>query len=237
MADFNPREHLVTWEAKKQVGGRWITQTVEYLPTKWRIVWFRGEHPKGRIVPEVLSHDDGGALVKATVTTEDDLQGIGHAYISSQSFSRAVEKAETQAIGRALAMLGYGTEFAIEFDNDEGPNLDNYPDTPVERPREAPEPRKPASNPEPQAQPAEGDSVDSGSPDPNGNLSPKRIHALTERIAKTTFNDAALKKWLVNEYGQRGPDGEPWGDTAGENLGRMVNYQGEDLWEKLKRVK
>ena len=46
---------------------------------------------------------------------------------TKKDFSDHTEKAETSAVGRALAMLGYGTQFAIS-DLDEG---DRIVDSPV----------------------------------------------------------------------------------------------------------
>lgn len=130
--EFDPREHLMTWEASKKVGDRYVKVDVEYLPTKWRLVWLRERYPKA-IIETSVEQDPAGALVRAVVTLDDGLYATGHAYITSKSFGRAVEKAETQAVGRALAFLGFGTEFAYELDSDEGPNLDNMADSPTER--------------------------------------------------------------------------------------------------------
>jgi hypothetical protein len=144
---FNPREHLI--ELKSRQG------TQEYLPVQWRLVWFREICPQGEIVTELITLDldretqeegyswnsetrrsekvvkraNGYALFKATV--KDGKGGIATGYKSEKaaSFSEFTEKAETGAIGRALAALGYGTQFT-------GDDLDEQHrivDAPVDR--------------------------------------------------------------------------------------------------------
>lgn len=118
---FDPVEHLI-----KVTGGS------EYLEVKWRLVWFRTDHPYGQILTEVQEHDrdDGYARVKARVqfdyTTDDGQTRTAVAESTgtetAADFPDYLEKAETKAIGRALAALGYGTQFAEDFDmrNDDG---------------------------------------------------------------------------------------------------------------------
>jgi hypothetical protein len=131
---FNPREHLI--ELKSRQG------TQEYLPVQWRLVWFREVCPHGEILTELITLDldretqeegyawnnetrrsekvikraKGYAMFKATV--RDGKGGIATGYKSEKaaSFSEYAEKAETGAIGRALAALGYGTQFAPDLD-------------------------------------------------------------------------------------------------------------------------
>jgi hypothetical protein len=131
---FNPREHLI--ELKSKQG------TQEYLPVQWRLVWFREVCPQGEILTELITLDldretqeegyawnnetrrsekvvkraKGYAMFKATV--KDGNGGIATGYKSERaaSFSEYAEKAETGAIGRALAALGYGTQFAPDLD-------------------------------------------------------------------------------------------------------------------------
>lgn len=90
----------------------------QYLEVKWRIVWFREEHPEWVIGTDV-NLTDGGALAKCNIATpEGKLVSTGTAFIKSTAWPRFVEKAETAAVGRALALLGYGTQFAEELDED-----------------------------------------------------------------------------------------------------------------------
>jgi len=100
----------------------------DYLEVKWRIVWFRDEHPGGAIETAIASTDP--LIMSATVKDENGrILGMGHGSPKTQGVSsgRPFEGAETAAIGRALAHAGYGTQFTGE---DEGEHL---ADSPVEQ--------------------------------------------------------------------------------------------------------
>ncbi len=43
-------------------------------------------------------------------------RATGYGSEAQGDFADYIEKAETKAIGRALAALGYGTQFALDFD-------------------------------------------------------------------------------------------------------------------------
>lgn len=107
---FNPMDHMMKLKGK------------DYLQVAWRMVWFREDHPDWGINTELLSHDEQGkaALFRAIVTDENGCQkSCGHGSESARDFTDYLEKAETKAVGRALAMLGYGTQFAPEMDEGE----------------------------------------------------------------------------------------------------------------------
>src|SRR5436305_915718 len=131
---FNPNDHLL--QIKNRNG------SADYLPVQWRLVWFREHCPEGSIETEMLQLDldreteeegyawnndtrrsekvikraNGLAVFRATV--KDGKGGIATGTKSEKaaSFSDYIEKAETGAIGRALAALGYGTQFAPDLD-------------------------------------------------------------------------------------------------------------------------
>ena len=114
MTKFDPRTKVSNIQGK------------DYLEVKWRIVWFREDHPKGGIITELL----GDNLIKATVIDGDkNVLATGHGSPKMQGVSkgRPIEGAETAAIGRALSNAGYGTQFT---DEDEGEHL---ADAPVEK--------------------------------------------------------------------------------------------------------
>jgi hypothetical protein len=134
---FNPNDHLI------QIKGR--NGFSDYLPVQWRLVWFRSIYPNGSVETEMLHLDlereveaaadvwneekqqaekmvkrsKGLAIFKATV--KDDLGGIGTGTKSetAANFPDFIEAAETGAIGRALASLGFGTQFAPELQEEQ----------------------------------------------------------------------------------------------------------------------
>lgn len=118
---YDAREHVIRIQ-----GG------AEYLAVKDRIVWFRKENPLGTIETEMLRLDEKVAVFKASVRVIDELHQLvsgatGHGSETPGDFRDYIEKAETKAIGRALAALGYGTQAAFE----ESP--DRPADSPVVR--------------------------------------------------------------------------------------------------------
>lgn len=115
---FNPVEHLSTIKTKNG--------PATYLRVQWRVAWFREQCPHGRIETSLIQIDTekGYAIVRAVV--DDGMDGIATAYGSEtrQDFVDYLEKAETKSIGRALALLGYGTQFVSEQELNEGAVVD-----------------------------------------------------------------------------------------------------------------
>lgn len=128
----------------------------EYLPVQWRLVWFRSLCPEGIIETEIIHLDldketeeevyvwngekkrsekviktgRGLAIVRATVRDGKGGVATGTKMEKAASFPDFLEKSETGAIGRALAALGYGTQFAgLDFNEEH-----RIVDSPVERP-------------------------------------------------------------------------------------------------------
>lgn len=132
---FNPKDHII------KIGQK------EYMPVNWRVCWFRDTFPQGRIDTEFLSV--GEMIVAKTIVTDNDgnFLASGHATVRDASqreqtwAGRIIEKAETAAIGRALANAGFGTQFT---DEDEGEHL---ADSPVERKQAPKAPAKPSTLP------------------------------------------------------------------------------------------
>lgn len=88
----------------------------DYLEVKWRLVWLRDAHPHATIATELVSHEDNHAIFKATVALPDGGSATGYGSEGRGDFREYIEKAETKAIGRALAALGFGTQFCPDFD-------------------------------------------------------------------------------------------------------------------------
>jgi hypothetical protein len=88
----------------------------EYLEVKWRLLWLRTEHPEAVISTELVKHETGLALFRARVALPEGGEATGWGSETSSDFSDYIEAAETKALGRALAALGYGTQFCEDFD-------------------------------------------------------------------------------------------------------------------------
>lgn len=103
----------------------------DYLQVAHRLVWFREQHPDWSIETQIISFSENGALVKATIKNDKGITiATSHKTEDRKGFQDFIEKAETGAIGRALAACGFGTQFAPELD--EGERL---ADSPVQRPQ------------------------------------------------------------------------------------------------------
>lgn len=108
----------------------------EYLQVMHRLVWFKEKYPEGKglIKTQMIEHQGQGKdeyfIVRAEIYVESDrgpmLVSTGHKRESVGAFPDALEKAESGAVGRALAMLGIGTAFAAD-DLDEGDRLADSP--------------------------------------------------------------------------------------------------------------
>jgi len=110
---FNPSEHLSKIKTKQGMK--------DYLQVQWRLVWFRELCPQGTIETEMVHLDTEKklAVFKAVVADGKGGNACGHGSESEKDFFDYIEKAETKAVGRGLAMLGYGTQFTgDELDED-----------------------------------------------------------------------------------------------------------------------
>lgn len=104
-------------EANKQIKTTPV-KGKDYAEVNQRIKAFRMVCPDGGISTEILSHDGGLVVMKATVTDGTGrVLGTGTAferqdasYINKTSY---IENCETSAVGRALGMCGYGIDTAI----------------------------------------------------------------------------------------------------------------------------
>ena len=98
----------------------------DYLEVKWRLVWLRDQYPDAVIDTELVSHVGNQAIFRARITLPTGASATGWGSDDINSFANYIEKAETKAIGRALAALGFGTQFCTDFDygSDEGQVVD-----------------------------------------------------------------------------------------------------------------
>lgn len=159
---FNPNEHLMNLKGK------------QYLQVMWRLVWFREEKPLWSIDTKLEQLTDNHAVFSAKVSDEQGVQkASGYGSESVKDFRDFIEKAETKAIGRALAMLGYGTQFAPELDEGE-----RIVDSPVSRERDSA-----------QEEPGQFRHVE-GAP-------PLRCQRCSKEIAAVTFNNKRYSPEMI----------------------------------------
>lgn len=89
-----------------------------YADVAGRVQAFRELCPNGSISTEVVRLDGDMCVIKATVCDEEGrVLGTGHAYEreSSTQINRTsfIENCETSAVGRALGMIGIGSETSM----------------------------------------------------------------------------------------------------------------------------
>lgn len=165
----------------------------DYLQAQHRLVWFREEKPEWSIETEIVSHDADHSICRATIRNEAGrIMAQGTKEETRQGFGDHLEKSETGAVARALALVGFGTQFAQELD--EGERLADSP---------APRPYQNAQNP--------SNSANSGalnSPGVGG-VARKTDKRVTEPQLKRLFaiknkcgvSDEQVKTW-VKEFGK-----------------------------------
>lgn len=102
---FDPGQHLT------KIKGQ------DYLEVKWRVAWLRAEHPNAIVTTDLHSHENGRAIFSAHVEIPDGGSATGWGSETVDTFENYIEKAETKAIGRALAAVGFGTQFCSDFDD------------------------------------------------------------------------------------------------------------------------
>jgi hypothetical protein len=115
---FDPSQYL------SKVSGQ------DYLEVKWRLVWLRSEHPDAALTTNMEFNDGDRAIFSARVEIPGGGVATGWGSELANAFGNFIEKAETKAIGRALAAIGYGTQFCGDFE--EGPDVSNLSDSPVQ---------------------------------------------------------------------------------------------------------
>jgi hypothetical protein len=127
---FDPRAHLIKLpkRTKDPETGKWITVMQDYLEVRYRVQHFREQFPHGHILTEEVCVDVDRGYARFKAIVEDGEGGMASAYGTEvkASFEDYMEKASTRAVGRALALLGFGTPFSGE-DLDESTHVADSP--------------------------------------------------------------------------------------------------------------
>ena len=147
---FNPEKHLMDLSGKSYLEVKWrlvwfrqecpngTIDTEEMEVDTAREVeaevptgnWIPNPNRPGKKMPEkVIKQAKGYARFRAVVTDGKGGRATATKSENAASFEDYIEKAETGAVGRALAMLGYGTAFT----GDELSEDHRIVDAPVER--------------------------------------------------------------------------------------------------------
>ncbi len=127
---FDPSAYLTEHRGRK------------YLEVKWRLLWLRTEHPDAEIATEEIASggegNDAWVKFRSRVSIPGRGSATGHALQYRRDFPAGYyEKTETKSLGRALVCLGYGTQFATEFDED-ADSINSPVDTPIDLARARP---------------------------------------------------------------------------------------------------
>ncbi|NLO81851.1 MAG: hypothetical protein GX094_02155 [Clostridiales bacterium] len=129
---FNAEEYITKLPMRRwnQKTSSWEIDYADYLEVKWRMVWFRNENRENTrtsIRDKIIDTKSRFAYYELEIVDSKGNVEIGVGSETGDDFEDYIEKAYTKAYGRALAALGYGTQFAPELEEGE-----NVMDSPVE---------------------------------------------------------------------------------------------------------
>ena len=196
---------MIPKKIKRPDGSTYI-ELKPYLQVQHRLIWFREEAPDWTLRTEIRDQTADSATIQAFIETpEGRIRSTGMKREDAAGWSDFLEKAETGAIGRALAHAGFGTQFAIEMEDGaaEGFPVDSpAPPKPVEGQAWGPPPPNQAFQPPPGASPPA--------------VEPRRKNSLTvkqesylcvlvkQKLEPSATNDvallAALNAWAGTQY-------------------------------------
>lgn len=144
MSSFDPARYITKIARRQKTDDGYKMVASDYLEVKWRLLWFRTEHPDGHIAVEVVSLTSDAAVMRATVSWPDGGSSSDIGSETAGDWKDFTEKAATKAIGRALASLGYGVQFCGDHEFDDGSG-ERVVDAPVARPKAAMKQAMPAA--------------------------------------------------------------------------------------------
>lgn len=160
-----------------------------YLQVAHRVQWFRADQPFGRIETQIISTNDNSTLAKAMIYDEKNNKiSEAHKQENKQGFADHLEKAETGAIGRALGLAGYGTQFCPELDEEQ-----RLADSPVNVIA-----KQNVPNYAPKASPSVQNSAPSKQTDaPTSQISPKQIEWLYYQLPVIGWSNKDLNDFCM----------------------------------------
>lgn len=194
--EFNPRGYLTNIKGAL------------YLPVAARIAWFRHDHPDAIVETDQHHITNEIAIFHARVTTTAGGSSTGWGSCTSDEFDNYIEKAETKALGRALAALGYGTLGTDDFDD-----TGALADTPV-----GPAPARNGSGPRRNGSPSGGDAATSAQRSmirykaKQANMEPERLVAFIREITGKGFDELTKRdaSRVIDAFGEtQGPGPGP----------------------------
>lgn len=130
---FNPEEYVRTISDNNGENPK------KYLDVMWRKVWFYKKYPDGRIITKIVNITNTYVIVEAKVyfNRNDPEENYVASAMAQRWFKpgdtigeRAVETAETGAIGRALANAGFGLQYCCDLELDKEIDIVDAPVTP-----------------------------------------------------------------------------------------------------------
>lgn len=215
-----------------KVGGK------DYLLVQGRVVWLEQTVERYSIQTEVVELTAQRCVCKVDVMLYGDDE---HTFVrqasaigseTPQDFTDYIEKAGTKALGRALALLGFGTQFAhLEFGNEA--EAGRIVDAPVgggmiERAAHALAQRQ-ATNHAP-AQPSNGNGQRPIAPGPRvpGGASEKQVWLIT-KLAKEKGLDEVMFHAKLADWAQVGSLDDLSSGKASAVIDRLQNYKPESI--------
>jgi hypothetical protein len=176
-----------------------------YVTVAERIAAFYQSYPTGRICTQILEHNEesGFILMRAEVfRSTDDAQpsATGHAfevrgdgYVNRTSY---IENAETSAVGRALALLGFEVRRGIASREE----MEKAARMPAERAAQAPKSGPPEGKPA--AKPAAPPPAAAESPATEE--SPNLDDDIIRNAQQLGYDAAKVRRWVNQKFGVTG---------------------------------
>lgn len=221
----------------------------DYLEVKWRLVWLRQEHPEAVIETELVQMRDGIAVFKASVeidyvehastadgeTPEPQVvrraKATGWAMAADGEIADWMEKGETKALGRALAHLGYGTQFiGSEMDVVETPPSQSRPERPSQ-PRMTKADAAASMNRQIEERKQQAQQDDA----PPASENRPSDEPITENAIRKLldFPETWVRGAFTAEHGLYDANDQPWPDSLTDALRTLSVGQGRKLWKLL----